>query len=116
VEPVELHRVFPPAQGEPSAVPEHALTEERLGELRALLDDMRGQRADMKADRDHWREQAQRLALSKPEPSAMPLWAVAALDRVGATSRRGAHPGTLGCSGVAHLPLLQSFGRIGSVG
>jgi hypothetical protein len=37
-----------------------ALAEERLSELKAML-------ADMQRDRDAWRDQAQRLALPKPD-------------------------------------------------
>ena len=67
VEPAELHRVFPP-KAVLEAVPQYAhrdadlrarlaVADERLGELKALLEDMRG-------ERDAWREQAQRLALT----------------------------------------------------
>jgi predicted site-specific integrase-resolvase len=77
VEPVELHRVFPEAQATPEAVPQHAqpdaelhirvaLAEQRLGDLKAQLEDMRSQR-------DKWQAQAERLAL--PTPAApMSLW------------------------------------------
>ena len=53
-----------------------ALAEQRLADLKTLLDDMRGQRDDMKGERDHWREQAQRLALpaSKPIEKPTTLW------------------------------------------
>jgi hypothetical protein len=34
------------------------LAEQRLADLKTLLDDMRGQRDDMRADRDRWRDQA----------------------------------------------------------
>jgi hypothetical protein len=77
VEPVELHRVFPPAQGEPKALPQHAqpdaelrvrvaLAEERLGDLKAQLEDLRQQR-------DKWQSQAERLSLPKSEPK-LSLW------------------------------------------
>jgi hypothetical protein len=76
VEPVELHRVFPAAEATPRALPQHArpdaelrlraaVAEERLGELRAMLDDMR-------TERDIWRDQAQRLALPAPKPVEQP--------------------------------------------
>jgi hypothetical protein len=41
--------------------------------LKATLADMKGQRDDMRIDRDHWRDQAQRLALPSPAPS-MTWW------------------------------------------
>ncbi len=48
VEPVELHRVFPPAEAMPKAVPQHAQPDAQVdalvGELRAQLAEMRGQR------------------------------------------------------------------------
>jgi hypothetical protein len=80
VEPAELHRVYPPvadaaigsvamrrlATGDAAAIAmEHQRTaqaEERLSELKAMLEDMR-------SDRDAWRDQAQRLALPSPQPS-----------------------------------------------
>jgi hypothetical protein len=61
VEPVELHRIFPPAQAKPSAVPQDAQADALVAELRAQL-------ADMRRDRDEWREQAQRVALLAPKP------------------------------------------------
>jgi hypothetical protein len=81
VEPAELHRVYPPTAeqrctpdaAQRDAVPNAAaiearavLAEQRLADLKAVLDDMR-------TDRDHWREQAQRLALPAPAP-AMTWW------------------------------------------
>ena len=64
-----------------------SLFEQRISDLRNILDDMRGQRDDMRGERDHWREQAQRLALAdqrertaaatpqaKPEPQRWPWW------------------------------------------
>jgi hypothetical protein len=75
VEPVELHRVFQPAEAVPKAVPQLgqpdtelrirlAVAEERLGELKAHVEDMRGQR-------DRWQSQAERLA-ALPAPPATP--------------------------------------------
>jgi len=75
VEPVELHRVFPAVaeqRCEGDATPRYALggaveanaraalAEQRLADLKALLEEMR-------TERDAWRDQAQRLALPKPE-------------------------------------------------
>jgi hypothetical protein len=78
VEPVELHRLFPPAQATPIALPQHAQAdmethirlaqaEQRLGELKAALDDMRSQR-------DAWQAQAERLALPTPAEPPMSFW------------------------------------------
>ena len=59
IEPAELHRVYPPAQAN-EARPEQAHQEALIAELRNAL-------ADMRRDRDEWREQAQRLALLAPK-------------------------------------------------
>ena len=83
VEAVELHRIFPPAEAKAEALPQHAqpdaelrirlaLADERLGELKGAL-------ADMRSERDHWREQAQasqrQLADQRqPEPEPMSWW------------------------------------------
>jgi hypothetical protein len=81
VEPVELHRVFPATAGqrcEDAATPRDAMghnaalaaAEQRLTDLKAILDEMR-------TERGAWREQAQRLALPKPpadEPAAAMTW------------------------------------------
>ena len=83
VEPVELHRVFPPVAEQRcttdatqrTAAPDDAvwLAEanartalQRLADLKAMLDEMR-------TERDAWRDQAQRLALPAPAPS-ITLW------------------------------------------
>jgi excisionase family DNA binding protein len=39
----------------------------------ALVAELRGVIADLRQDRDHWREQAQRLALLAPKPQAIPV-------------------------------------------
>ncbi len=62
VEPVELHRVFPPASAPPKAAPQDAQTDALVAELRAQL-------ADMRAQRDAWQGIAERLALSAPKPT-----------------------------------------------
>ena len=61
VEPVELHRVFPPASATPKAVPQDAQTDALVAELRAQL-------AEMRSQRDAWQGIAERLALSAPKP------------------------------------------------
>jgi hypothetical protein len=86
VEPAELHRVYPPvadAVAGIDALPRYAmgdaaalttvqqraeLAEERLSELKTILEDLR-------CDRDAWRDQAQRLALPKTaDAKPMSLW------------------------------------------
>jgi excisionase family DNA binding protein len=70
VEPVELHRIFPPAvartEGAPAAAPLHAPPDAAAAANGALVAELRAVIADLRQDRDHWREQAQRLALPKP--------------------------------------------------
>jgi hypothetical protein len=73
VEPVELHRIFPPAPRPdvalaalPLHAPANAATDALVAELRTVI-------ADLRADRDAWRNQAQRFALPKPEPELEPM-------------------------------------------
>jgi excisionase family DNA binding protein len=61
VEPVELQRVFPPASATPEPVRQDAQAD-------ALVSDLRGQLADMRAQRDAWQGIAERLVLSAPKP------------------------------------------------
>jgi hypothetical protein len=62
IEAVELHRVYPPVQT-------HEAHSEQAHQ-NALIAELRNALADMRQDRDEWREQAQRLALlaRKAEP------------------------------------------------
>ena len=78
VEAVELHRIFPPvasAAASTDAVPRHAAPDAAAD---ALVAELRAVIADLRQDRDQWREQAQRLALpaavraEAPEPSRPP--------------------------------------------
>src|SRR5262245_3099329 len=60
------------ASQRPGAVPQHALADALVSEPRAVI-------ADLRSDRDHWREQAQRLALGAPtmrgaESPALSWW------------------------------------------
>jgi hypothetical protein len=60
IEPVELHRIYPPVAPQRYAPPHAAAIEEahqQVAMLQAVLD-------VMKADRDGWRDQAQRLLLA----------------------------------------------------
>ena len=72
IEVAELHRVFAPlpaaATGEQPAVPQEATTDALVGLLRGQLDDMRGQLADLRQDRDHWREAFQTAQRQLPPP------------------------------------------------
>jgi excisionase family DNA binding protein len=81
IEPVELHRVFPPAvgrtEGDTAAAPLHAPPDAAAAATDALVAELRAVIADLRQDRDQWREQAQRLALPKP-PEPRPADALAA--------------------------------------
>jgi hypothetical protein len=71
IEPAELHRVYPPAQSNgaddngtrhDAAIAVRAeLAEQRVVDLKAMLDDVRLQR-------DKWQQQAERLALTDARP------------------------------------------------
>jgi excisionase family DNA binding protein len=65
VEPVELHRIFPPAEAKPKAVPQDAEADALVAELRAQL-------AEMRQQRDAWQRVAERLALAAPKPDEKP--------------------------------------------
>src|SRR5262245_29718208 len=72
VEPAELHRIFPAVtrtEAKPEAAPrDAAATDALVIELRAVI-------ADLRRDRDEWRDQAQRLALPKPVAADVaPRW------------------------------------------
>src|SRR6516164_8473319 len=75
VEPVELHRVYPPVArsdagtsatqrytpGDAEAELRATMLEERVAELKAAL-------ADMRAQRDSWQQVAERLTFAPPTP------------------------------------------------
>ena len=66
VEAVELRRIFPPAAAaaaSPEALPRHASPDAAAD---ALVAELRAVIADLRQDRDQWREQAQRLVLPAP--------------------------------------------------
>jgi hypothetical protein len=48
------------------------LAEQRLGDLKAMLEDMRRQRDDAERQRDKWETVATRLSLSAPKPDEQP--------------------------------------------
>ena len=91
IDPAELARAFPPKplrperssnetpeQGvmptEPSVLRErNAALEAEVRLLRQMLDDMKGERSDLKAERDRWAAQAERLALAPPPAMPEPL-------------------------------------------
>ena len=79
IEPAELHRVNPPAAGGNRKVKDagndahqadfaEAHQRAALAELEVSL--LRATTEDLRRDRDSWREQAQRLALPAPTPTA----------------------------------------------
>jgi hypothetical protein len=78
VEPAELHRVFPPVErteGAAAAVPLHAPPESAPVSPDTLIAELRAVIADLRQDRDQWREQAQRLALTASRASTVPtVW------------------------------------------
>jgi hypothetical protein len=62
IDPAEFHRVYPVRSSQPNgngAVPLDAIADETT----TLVASLRETIADLRADRDAWREQAQRLAL-----------------------------------------------------
>lgn len=87
IDPAELFRVFPPKQREPVSgersetppIPHGSAGEERGIEAASIphrreIEMLREQLAELKADRDAWREQAQRLALPAPEERSSRRW------------------------------------------
>jgi hypothetical protein len=77
LEPVEVHRIYPlVALGEAKAVavpnpaPANSATDILVAELREVIACMRREHeraiGDLQRDRDEWRDQAKRLALSAP--------------------------------------------------
>jgi hypothetical protein len=78
VEPAELHRVFPPTarpEGDTTAVPRDAPPDAAAVTTDALVAELHRVIADLRTDRDHWRdafENAQR-ALPAPQPVEKPL-------------------------------------------
>jgi hypothetical protein len=80
VEPVELHRVFPPLpsaagrpDGDTTALPRDAAPDAAGRTTDALVAELRAVIADLRQDRDEWREQAKRLALAAPVPAPAPV-------------------------------------------
>lgn len=67
VDPAEAFRVFPPKQP-PQQAKADAATDALVAHLQRALDDLRH-------DRDHWREIAQRLALPVPKQEPQPAQA-----------------------------------------
>jgi hypothetical protein len=77
-----VFRVFPPAartEGDAAPAPLHAPPapppDAAAAATDALVAELRGVIADLRQDRDHWREQAQRLALpAPPSPEPRQSW------------------------------------------
>lgn len=76
IDPSELHRVYPPApsetvQSERYETPsEPGVNHSELIELRVKLQAAQERIADLQEDRDHWRQQANRLLSSPPREDA----------------------------------------------
>lgn len=66
IDPAELFRVFPKKPQEPVTDEQRATPQETATADRREIEMLREQLEDVKADRDAWREQAQRLALPAP--------------------------------------------------
>lgn len=78
IDPAELARVFPGASGRDSATNTEAppaAPEVLLAKLTAELEGERRLAAELREDRDQWREQAKRLALTGPPPARPGLFA-----------------------------------------
>jgi hypothetical protein len=67
VEPVELFRVFEPVSqsGTPAS---HSEATPQDAQADALVAELRGQLAELRAQRDSWQAMAERLALGAPKP------------------------------------------------
>jgi hypothetical protein len=83
VEMAEVERLYPVRPTEPTeALPRHAVpqtssdsverTQDAATDL--LVQELRRVIEDLRQDRNQWREQAQRLALPKPEPEPPATW------------------------------------------
>jgi hypothetical protein len=75
----ELERVFGPLNGATVAatgdVVHHATPPVTDAATNALVAELRGMLADVRADRDRWRDMAERLSLPKPaEPAVQRPW------------------------------------------
>ena len=76
IEASELHRVYPPAPSETVQSERHETPSEpvvnhsELIELRVKLQAAQERIADLQEDRDHWRQQANRLLSSPPREDA----------------------------------------------
>ena len=79
IDPAELHRVYPPAPSETvnserfetqSVTPVNTEEARELIELRVKLQAAQERISDLQEDRDHWRQQANRLLASPPRDDA----------------------------------------------
>lgn len=93
IDPAELFRVFDPVsrnreKTEQGATKDEtfksAVLEKEIEHLKATLAMVQEREADLKFERDSWRDQAQRLALPKPETAGnKPSGIIAKLLRLG---------------------------------
>ena len=78
LDPAELFRVYPPPKTEPVTRNPESLQLEIDGLRREMqqrderINDMRAQVDDLKADRDHWRQQATALLTHQQQPAETP--------------------------------------------
>jgi excisionase family DNA binding protein len=91
IDAAELARVFPfpsPAETGVATAPvvHHATVDDQVAGLREMLAMLRAEHADLRQDRDQWREMAQRLALAPPKPSPAPAETPAPVDAVEAAA------------------------------
>jgi hypothetical protein len=68
IDPAELHRVYPPKACAQAAIERDATPVEVTG-LERVVALLEAQVADLRADRDGWRAQAERLALRVAAPA-----------------------------------------------
>jgi excisionase family DNA binding protein len=83
VEPAELHRVYPPAELRTDAGSDAtqryapataAALDAQIAGVRTTAELLRSQLEDVRKDRDHWRDQAQRLVLPSPKSEKPMTW------------------------------------------
>jgi uncharacterized coiled-coil protein SlyX len=110
IDPAELFRVYAPAKTETGNLPETGLQKEIDALQRELhlkedwINELKAQIADLRTDRDHWREQARIVLLThqtKTEPQAPPAPAPEEpAPPPGAPSRRRWWPFRRGANGA----------------
>jgi hypothetical protein len=92
------------------------MAEQRLGDLKAMLDDMRRQRDDAERQRDKWETVATRLSLSAPKPDQQPAATPTqpAAEPVSRLHRAWRWMRATGCLAGAGLLLVLATGAAGA--